>query len=460
MIYSVIKISQCAKYDFKHFLFSPEFFLDDKTTYWDALDSKAHNACNYYYDLIKDTLNKIENDHIVYDLTDALSKFLDSGAQIDRIGSLKKIAQPGDFVISRLRSYLQEMAIVEERKLTQLFSSEFMVFRAKTNQISTHTLFALCMTDAVQTILKRGQYGTEHPRFYEFLLTGLPIPVGLLTIDPIIKKTIQNALSSRKLSKVRYAEAEALLLSELGLADWRPKRTLAFVKNYSDARRAERIDADYFQPKYDEIVNAVKAYPGGWDALGNLAHIKPSNFKPAAETEYRYIELANIGRNGEIIAHTRDYGHNLPTRARCKVAAGDVIASSIEGSLDSVALIPEEYDNALCSTGFYAVSSSAINSETLLTLLKSSVGQMQLKKGCSGTILTAINSDEFKKLALPLILPDKQREIERKVAESFNLRSRSKELLEYAKRAVEIAIEQDENAAIDWLRQKTEGVGV
>ena len=83
--------------------------------------------------------------------------------------------------------------------------------------------------------------------------------------------------------------------------------------------------------------------------------------------------------------------------------------------------------------------------------LKSRVGQLQLKKGCSGTILTAINKEEFSKIAVPKITAEKQAEIEQKVIESFNLRKRAKDLLEYAKRAVEIAIERDEQTAIDWL---------
>ena len=41
--------------------------------------------------------------------------------------------------------------------------------------------------------------------------------------------------------------------------------------------------------------------------------------------------------------------------------------------------------------------------------------------------------------------------LNRKSIESFNLRKRAKDLLEHAKRAVEIAIEQDEQTAIDWL---------
>ena len=179
--------------------------------------------------------------------------------------------------------------------------------------------------------------------------------------------------------------------------------------------------------------------------------MKDSNFNPDAETEYNYIELANIGSNGEITDCMVEHGGDLPTRARCKVAARDVIVSSIEGSLESIALITEEYDNALCSTGFHVVQSDVINSKVLLVLLKSSIGQLQLKKGCSGTILTAINKGEFSKIAIPKITEDKQAEIEQKVDESFNLRKRAKDLLEHAKRAVEIAIEQDEQAAINWL---------
>ena len=84
-------------------------------------------------------------------------------------------------------------------------------------------------------------------------------------------------------------------------------------------------------------------------------------------------------------------------------------------------------------------------------LLKSGVGQLQLKKGCRGTILTAINKEEFSKIAVPKIRAEKQTEIQQKVIESFNLRKHTKDLPEHAKHAVEIAIEQDEQTAIDWL---------
>lgn len=51
---------------------------------------------------------------------------------------------------------------------------------------------------------------------------------------------------------------------------------------------------------------------------------------------------------------------------------------------------------------------------------------------------------------------DKQRELAEMVQKSFALRRQSKQLLEYAKQAVEIAIEQGEDASLAWLKDKVE----
>ena len=293
--------------------------------------------------------------------------------------------------------------------------------------------------------------GITRPALDYSAIKSFSIPDLDRNFQEIIASYCHQAENSREDSKQCYNEAQDFLFKELGLKDWQPEHELTFVKNFSDTQRAERIDADYFQPKYDQIIDAIKNYLGGWDTLENQVQVKDTNFNPVSETEYKYIELANIGSSGEITGCMVEQGENLPTRARRKVAAGDAIVSSVEGSLDSIALITEEYDNALCSTGFHVVQSDMLNSKVLLVLLKSSVGQLQLKKGCSGTILTAINKDEFSKIAVPKIKVEKQTEIQEKVLESFRLRQQSKDLLEHAKRAVEIAIEQDEQAAMDWL---------
>ena len=244
-------------------------------------------------------------------------------------------------------------------------------------------------------------------------------------------------------SKHVYSNAQNILLSELGLTDWQPKHQPTFVKNYSDTEQAGRIDADYFQPKYEEIINTIKAYKGGCDVLENLVDLNDKNYKPKEKQQYKYIELANITGNGEIADCMAEEGQDLPSRARRKVKTGDLIVSSVEGSLLSIALIDQEYNHALCSTGFHVINSKNYSSETLLVLLKSLVGQLQLRKGCSGTILTAINKEEFSKVICQLSRQPNKPEFSKK----------SSNPLRYAKNPTppglrktrgEMAIEQDE----------------
>lgn len=303
--------------------------------------------------------------------------------------------------------------------------------------------------------ISRLPIGSVQQHIFLWQLEKLIIPLFSGNFQSGIESAVKSSLFLQEESVVVYNEAQTLLLSELDLTNWQPKHQLTFIKNYSDTQEAGRTDAEYYQPKYEDIINAIKNYSGGWDTLDKLITSKNKNFNPKDKEQYQYIELANIAGNGEITDCMLEEGQDLPTRARRKVATGDVIVSSIEGSLSSIALIGQEYDKALCSTGFHVVNSKHFNSETLLVLLKSIVGQLQLKKGCSGTILTAINKEELKKIILPKVDEVKQTDIQKKVTESFNLRKQSKHLLESAKKAVEMAIEQDEETAIEWLKNGT-----
>ena len=255
----------------------------------------------------------------------------------------------------------------------------------------------------------------------------------------------------RILSQKAYSDAELILHNELGTNAIAVANVNVSQKRFSDFVDNGRLDAEYYQPKYDEIIRTISQYPYGHDKIGNLYILRDKNFLPDNNTRYKYIELSDIGVNGEISGSTYEYGSNLPSRARRVVHTGDIIISSIEGSLQSCAIITEEYDGALCSTGFYVLSPRSINSETSLVLFKSSAIQALLKRACTGTILTAMNKDEFTAINLPVINKDIQNKIADVIRQSTILHSKSKHLLKLTKTAVEIAIEQGEAAAIKLL---------
>ena len=360
------------------------------------------------------------------------------------------ILKKKDIVVSTVRPNRNAVAFVEEDGI--IGSSGLSVLRAK--DIEPEYLFAFCKTDYFVKCLIRASKASMYPAVAtnDILDTSLfvPSPQFRETITEFVKNSLLYIHASHEI----YDMTQDLLISELGLDSWQPMHKLSFIKNFSETQKFERIDAEYFQPKYEEMIAIISDYPGGWNRLGNLVLLKDEDFKPEDNVEYKYIELSHIAENGEIIDCIVDRGQDLPTRARRKVSVGNVIVSSIEGSLSSIALVDEKYNDTLCSTGFHVVNSHILNSETLLVLLKSIVGQLQLKKGCNGTILTAISKDEFGKIVLPTLPQKMQTEIQQMVTESFNLRQQSKTLLHRAKRAVEIAIEQGEQTAIEWLESE------
>jgi type I restriction enzyme, S subunit len=248
---------------------------------------------------------------------------------------------------------------------------------------------------------------------------------------------------------------ELSLLDAIGYNERKGNNDPVSIKTYKESYiKTGRIDAEYYQKKYEELEKLIYRYSKGYLTLNKACSLKDENFNPEEKTEYKYIELADIGNSGEITGCTSALGADLPTRARRRVVTNDVIVSSIEGSLTSCALVNAEYNNALCSTGFYVINSDRINSETLLTLFKSEPMQNILKKNCSGTILTSINKSEFQNIPVPLIDQKVQKGIKEKISVSFKLKKESENLLEVAKKAVEIAIEEGEEKAMKWIKKE------
>ncbi len=288
-------------------------------------------------------------------------------------------------------------------------------------------------------------------------IKAIEIPLLSISFQKLLKNNFYIANENRIKSLDKYIRAEQILLKELELKDFEPSKDPVNIKSFKESFLSTgRLDAEYYQKKYENYLNKIINYKSGYQYFNDVCVLKDKNFKPADEIIYKYIELSNIGKTGDINGCTKEKGKNLPTRARRIVKKNDVIISSIEGSLDSCALITKEYNGALCSTGFYVINSDKINSETLLILFKSNLMQNILKKGCSGTILTAINKSELERIPIPLIDFNKQQEIAELVEESFALKKQSENLLEVAKRAVEIAIEESEEKAIEYINSKSE----
>lgn len=292
--------------------------------------------------------------------------------------------------------------------------------------------------------------------------TGLILPDMRQLVITRLSDGFENAVNNVVLtghekvieSKNTFLNTQAFLLSELGLSKWQPKHRLSFVKNYSETIKSERIDAEYFQPKYDEIEKAIMSYPGGYSIVEEEFKINKSIFKPNPTQTYQYVEIGSISvSTGEITA-SEVVGSELPDNAKRVLRKDDVIVSKVRTYRGAMAIVDQD---GLIGSGAFTVlrENGQINKETLLTFLRSKPFLSWSLKPNTGTSYPVILDDDILNLPIPLFSKETQHKVKQQITESFYLRKQSKHLLECAKRAVEIAIEQNEDAAIKWLQEQT-----
>ena len=356
-------------------------------------------------------------------------------------------------ILFSTRGTVGQCAIVSKDILPANIDQDLVRIELLVNYVSPYYLLTYMNSKFGQDWAKRNASGMVQQGIPILKMKKFLLPLIHYSFQLKIETLVNSAQQKLEKSKTLYKEAETLFLKELDLLDFKPSQKNIAIKSFSESfLETGRIDSEYYQPKYDEIIEKIKDYRGGVEIIESVCTLKDSNHKPIANKHYQYIELSNIGMTGDITGFTYEVGKALPSRARRIVRENDVIISSIEGSLEKVALVTEEFDNSLCSTGFYVLSSDKINSETLLILFKNKMIQQVLKQNCSGTILTGMNKDEFLSITLPLVDLKVQKQIATKIQTSFQLKSESKELLVLAKSAVEVAIEEGEEMALEMLR--------
>ena len=150
-----------------------------------------------------------------YDLTAALSPFLDETLEptpAAEIGSTKKRLQAGDLVVSRLRSYLKEIAVVlPSEGAPTVGSTEFIVLRAGKDAVRAEALLVFLRSPCVQTVLKWCQDGSNHPRFDEKEVLGLRVPSAVADIQDDLAELVEKSIAARREARRLLDEAKALV---------------------------------------------------------------------------------------------------------------------------------------------------------------------------------------------------------------------------------------------------------
>lgn len=238
-----------------------------------------------------------------------------------------------------------------------------------------------------------------------------------------------------------YRLAEWTLLEELSADKWTATSSVNYsVKPYSVCQTTGRLDAEYYQPKYDALFEKLSYYR--CNTISEIATIKKS-IEPGSDaycdSGVPFIRVSDISKFGitEPAVFLSRNNFNVSELHPKK----DTILLSKDGSVGIAYKVEEDMD---CITSGALLHLNVYNKNYLpdyLTLvLNSLVVQLQAERDSNGAIIQHWKPSEIEQVVISYISMVNQSTIAAKVQQSFALRSESKRLLEIVKQSVKIEI--------------------
>lgn len=280
--------------------------------------------------------------------------------------------------------------------------------------------------------------------------------------DSFINKTTRvydKSIEKLEHSNTLYEVANNLLLQELGFENWKQNTEKVSVKSLKDSFCSSgRLDAEYYQPQYDEVERKIKCH--NWATLQDLCLLINHGMQPPyvengemrvfsqkwikdKEIDYSFIEDKEGPRT------SMDFAEANPDYVCRK---NDIVHYSVGANvgfchtyLSDVPMMPGSFITLI------RANENKVNPIYLGVVMNSIVGRLQSEKRKSGTAQPYVYPKDLKEFFIPVLPTNIQDSIAAKIQESFALRHESERLLDVAKKAVEIAISENEESAMKYI---------
>ncbi|NLA25534.1 MAG: restriction endonuclease subunit S [Bacteroidales bacterium] len=260
------------------------------------------------------------------------------------------------------------------------------------------------------------------------------------------------------MSLSKYSQAESLLLETLGLENFEPSEEAVNIKNFSESfGTSGRLDAEYYQVKYEDITSSIKK--SNYDILNNLVTITKS-IEPGSvnydDEGLPFIRVADYDKFGfstpdkylkdSFVKDNKDRLNKLKPKK-------ETILFTKDGSVGNAYMLRKDENFVTSGAILHLIikDKTRLLPEYLTLVLNSQLVQMQAERDAGGSIILHWRVSEIENVVIPIIDFSIQQQIASLIEEGFSLKSESERLLEVAKTAVEMAIEEGEEKAMEFI---------
>ena len=275
-------------------------------------------------------------------------------------------------------------------------------------------------------------------------LKQIKIPVLPKIFQKEIEKLSNESWQNFENSKNYYQQAEILLLEELGLKDFESDEELYSVVKFSDVKKIGRIDAEYFQSKYNKLILKIKSKSAKTleSFVKNYSTGFPFKSENYQEKGIPLIRINNIKKGFLDLSDTAYISQRDFQLSPKDIAKPRDIVLSMSGTIGMSAVISGDVPKCSINQRVLRITPQNIDADFLVILLNSIVGSYQLERIGTGGVQINISYKDIKNILIPDFSKHIQQKIADLVRQSHEARKKAKELLEEAKHKVEELIEK------------------
>jgi len=140
--------------------------------------------------------------------------------------------------------------------------------------------------------------------------------------------------------------------------------------------------------------------------LGEICQDNLETRDPARESNspFVYVDISSVDAQSKQIVDSKQLlGKDAPSRARKVIKANDIIVATTRPNLNAVAIVPENFNNQICSTGFCVLRPSVdLNASYLFFFVQTGEFVESLSNLVKGALYPAVTDNQVKSQLIPL----------------------------------------------------------
>ena len=222
------------------------------------------------------------------------------------------------------------------------------------------------------------------------------------------KSILQEAIQGKLVEQNPDDEPASVLLERIKQEKERLIKEKKIKRDKQESIIYRGDDNKYYERRGKEVIciddEIPFEIPNNWMWVrGRTAFLPMESTKPKGE-QFVYIDVAAVNNKTNIIEGAKTIkSNNAPSRATRKLHLNDILFSMVRPYLRNIALVTNEYSNAIASTGYYVITPSvAYNPQFLFLLMMSPYVVDGLNQYMKGDNSPSINNADIEGFIFPL----------------------------------------------------------